>query len=55
MESPTSWTKVTYLINKTLAEANADIKAGVIGLSIPKQIENALKDAGFLTPESQEK
>jgi hypothetical protein len=48
MENPATWKRAEVIICDTLAQCTQDAAAGVIGLSRPRMIADALREAGLL-------
>lgn len=55
MENPATWGEAEHIVNKVLHERQADrqkpIEEQVIGLSLVRQITDALRQAGLLARE----
>lgn len=50
MENPETWTDAEKVIHKALNAADQARMQGVVGLSRPRQIADALREAGLLVP-----
>ena len=48
MENPATWGAAENTIDKALKQAERDRRLGIIGWSLPKQIAEALREAGLL-------
>lgn len=55
MENPATWNRAERIVHEALREFSSSAKAGVIGLSLTRQITDALRKAGLLVEETPER
>ena len=53
MENPATWGKAERIINDTMVQAMRAQAEGVYGLSMARQVADALRAANLLKPEDQ--
>lgn len=49
MESPDTWTQAEWIVQKAIRQAELDRAEGFVGLSMTRQITDALRVAGLLS------